>query len=61
MSTWYEPKKEEMDITEDGKELHVCFDSDYSGAIWISLKVADVKKLFKEFLEKEIDNEKRLR
>lgn len=45
MSTWYEPKLEDMDITEDGKELHINYNSDYSGAIYVSLKVKDIKTL----------------
>ena len=42
MSQWYEPQKEDMNLSDDGKELQVCFDSDYQGNIWISLKVEDI-------------------
>ena len=48
MSTWFEPKKEEISLSDDGKELQVRFDSDYSGNIWISLKVQDVKDILKD-------------
>jgi hypothetical protein len=47
MSYWYEPKKEDMDITEDGKEVHIVIDSDDSGNIYVSLKVKDLKDLLK--------------
>lgn len=47
MSTWHEPKIEDMSLSDDGKELQVCFDSDYNGNIWISLKVEDIKKVLK--------------
>lgn len=44
MSTWHEPGKDDISFSDDGKEMHVCFDSDYSGAIYIHLKVEDVKE-----------------
>ena len=47
MSYWYEPKLEDIDITEDGKELHAYLDSDDSGNRYVSLKVEDIKKLLK--------------
>lgn len=47
MSFWYEPKLEDMDITEDGKELHVHIKDDYSGAVYVSINVSDIKKLLK--------------
>lgn len=47
MSTWHEPKFEHMDVTEDGKEIHIHFTDDYSGAVYVVLKVEDVKKLLK--------------
>lgn len=37
-----------MSLSDDGKELQVCFDSDYDGNIWISLKVEDVKKMLEK-------------
>ena len=45
MSKWFEPKLEDMSLSDDGKELQVRFDSDYNGNVWISLKVEDVLKL----------------
>lgn len=47
MSYWYEPKKEDIDLTEDGDEMHIYLKSDKSGAIYVSLKVKDVKDILK--------------
>lgn len=44
MSTWFEPKKEDISFSEDGKEMHINFDQDYFGAIYISLNVEDIKE-----------------
>ena len=48
MSYWYQPKKEDLDITEDGDELHIWLDSDNGGNIYAVLKVKDIKKLLKK-------------
>jgi hypothetical protein len=45
MSHWYNPKKEDMDITEDGKELHVFLCNDPVGAVYVSLDTAQVREL----------------
>lgn len=49
MSKWYEPKPEDIDITEDGKELHAWIDSDDFGNIYVSLKVSELKRLIKKY------------
>lgn len=45
MSYWYEPTKEDIDLTEDGEELHVHIGNDDAGAIYVSLKVEDIKQI----------------
>lgn len=45
MSTWYETKKEDISLSDDKEEVYIYIDSDYSGAIWVSVKVEDIKKL----------------
>lgn len=47
MSYWYEPEIEDIDITEEGDEIHVYLDNDDSGGRYVSLKVKDIKKLLK--------------
>lgn len=47
MSYWYEVKKEDIDITEDGQEIHIYLGSDESGNIYVSLKSKDIKELLK--------------
>ncbi len=45
MSYWYEPKLKDLDITEEGDELHAYLENDESGAVYVSLKVKDIIKL----------------
>ncbi len=45
MSYWYEPKLEDIDLTEDGDEMHIYLKSDEHGAIYCSLKVEDVREI----------------
>lgn len=47
MSYWYEPKKKDIDITEDGKEIHIYLGSDDSGNIYVSLKVEEICEILK--------------
>lgn len=48
MSYWHEKEKEDISFSDDGKEMHVYIENDDSGAIYVSLKVADVEKALKE-------------
>lgn len=43
MSTWYEPKKEDMEI--DNDELVVYVHSDNSGAIYAAIKIKDLQEI----------------
>lgn len=43
MSIWYEPKKEDIYFSDDKKELIAYLYSD-GGAVYVSLKVEDVKE-----------------
>lgn len=45
MSRWFDVKKEDIDITEDGEEIHFWLESDESGNVYCSAKVKDVKDL----------------
>ena len=49
MSTWYEPKKEDLSISEDGKELHIYIDSDYNGSIRVSVNVEDIREIINKY------------
>ena len=49
MSKWYEPKKEDIDITEDGNEIHIYLDSDDAGAIRCSIKTKDIQEILSDF------------
>lgn len=46
MSTWIEPKKEDMEI--DGDELNIYVMSDYGGAIYVCPKIADIKRILEK-------------
>lgn len=43
MSYWYEPKIKDLDISEDGKDLHVYLTNDDSGAVYASIRIEDIK------------------
>jgi len=46
MSTWHEIKDiEDVSISDDGEFLHVNYDSDYSGNIWMEIPIKFIKKL----------------
>jgi len=45
MSKWYDVKKEDIDITEDGKEMHFWLESDDDGNVLCSAKIKDIKDL----------------
>ena len=46
MSVWYEIKDiEDIDISLDGEELHILFDSDDTGNNYVSVPVEMVEKV----------------
>ncbi len=52
MSIWYEIKdKKDLNLSDDKKDLHVLFDGDYNGNIYVSIPI----EFIKEVLEKAID------
>lgn len=46
MSEWNEfnPKKDDISFSDDGKEMHIWFESNYNGNVYLSLNVEDVKE-----------------
>lgn len=51
MSEWYEPKREDMDV--DGDEINIRVGSNYNGAVWIAVKIADILDTIKAEFEKK--------
>jgi hypothetical protein len=49
MSLWYEAAKE--DITLDGDEINILVHQDYTGNVYVIVKVEDVKALLTESLK----------
>ena len=47
MSLWHEKEKDDISFSDDGEEMHIYIESDYNGAIYVSVKVSDVKELLK--------------
>lgn len=45
MSYWHEPRKEDIDFSEDWEEMHIYLYSDKNGAVYVSLKVKDIRDL----------------
>lgn len=48
MSDWYNPKKEDMEISSDGENLEVWLDDDDFGNIYASLKIKDILEKINE-------------
>lgn len=48
MSVWYEPKKEDIDFSDDFTELHIYIAQDDFGAIYTSIKLQDLIEILKE-------------
>jgi hypothetical protein len=49
MSIWYEIKdKEDVHLSDDGKELQINFDSDHNGNIWVSVPIELINNLIKK-------------
>lgn len=51
MSEWITPKIEDIDITEDGKEVHILFESNSFGSRYISIE-GETLELLKKMLQK---------
>ena len=43
MSVWYEPKPEDIEV--NGDELDIYVTNDESGAIYVSVKIKELKKI----------------
>lgn len=48
MSKWYDVKKEDIDFSEEGDEMHFYLFNDYDGAVYCSAKVEDIKDKLRE-------------
>lgn len=45
MSFWYEPKLEDIDLSDDFEEIHIYIAQDKFGSIYVSVKVKDIKEI----------------
>jgi hypothetical protein len=45
MSTWYDVKKTDIDLSDDGKEIYFWLYDDNNGNVYCSAKVEDVKEI----------------
>lgn len=45
MSLWYVPKIADIDLSDNGEEIHILIDHDKNGNIYVSVKVEDIKKI----------------
>ena len=48
MSKWHDMLKGDITFSDDGEEMHIYIESDYNGAIYVSVKTKDVKERLKE-------------
>jgi hypothetical protein len=45
MSKWFNVETEDIDITEDGKEMHFWLESDDDGNVYCSANIKDIEEL----------------
>ncbi len=48
MSFWYEPKKEDLSLSEKGDEVDIYLGQDDFGAIYASVKVRHIREILKQ-------------
>ena len=50
MSQWneFKPERDSISFSRDGKEMHILFESNYDGSVYLFLKVEDVLKALKD-------------
>lgn len=59
MSKWYTTKIEDMRLSPDSEELDIYIDSDEWGAVYVSVKLEDIKKLIVGNKEEETKTPKK--
>jgi hypothetical protein len=47
MSEWHEPKLEDIILDDEDKSFNVHFTDNYQGAVYIQLRLKDVKEVLK--------------
>ena len=48
MSFWYEPKKEDIDFSDDFTEIHIAIGNEFEESTYTSVKTQDIIELLKE-------------
>ncbi|MFA5050985.1 MAG: hypothetical protein WC499_02620 [Patescibacteria group bacterium] len=48
MSSWYDAKKEHISLNDKKDEIDIYVFSDDFGAVWVSVKVEDIKEILKQ-------------
>ena len=48
MSEWWEVKKDDISFSNDGKEMHINFDHNKFGELYVSVNVEDVLQILLE-------------
>ena len=50
MSEWneFKPNKDDISFSDDGKDMHIYFESNYNGAVYLEIKVEDIKSALKK-------------
>lgn len=50
MSEWneFKPNRDDISFSEDKKEMHIWFESNYNGNVYLELKVEDVLEALKK-------------
>lgn len=59
MSFWYEKGIKDLDVSLDGKDLHIWIDSDDFGNRYVAIPIEDIKKFMKDIAKNEWKSEKK--
>ena len=54
MSEWneFKPNRDDISFSDDGEEMHIHFESNYNGAVYLEIKVKDIKEALRSIKSK---------
>jgi hypothetical protein len=53
MKFWTDLEKDDIDLSDDGKEIHISYQSNNQGNWYVSVKTQDIRDLLKTLDSKE--------
>ena len=55
MSEWYKAKQEDLDISLDGKDLHIFIKNNDFGNVYVEVEIKDIFAVFKKMEKGELE------